>query len=565
MERKKKQLLCCLLIVFLFSSVSVSAAQTEEVEIDEPSTELTTEDMSGNIFEAEGDASLMSIANPKKASLKVNTNSYGCPSPNTGYVQETVPANTDVWVVEKSYCSAVGKYYYYAGYTYNNASHRGYFSEDNVYVGTSRLLPANVTAETKPANLKEHTLAGTVYDGPATTYSQTGSVGQESVKLIRTEGDYNFIEYKVDANGRYKRGFLHYSKITGEWATLTSQTKNALDGKTFYLKNTGTGQYMDLKTWSNDNNTKVHQWEFHGDTNQIFKFVYNSSGRYYTIQPVNAYSVNRKLTVQSISGTEHADRQLILYNNSTQNYQKFWVVRTSPGSVTYKIVPVSSYGTMTLTNRGDSTDSWVKQYYTDTTNNGRDIWRLDHTNTRIVTTWYGQSADRDMCCWAYAAKMAVSAFYNLEDRSIDSGIAAVKGSIINEPGNIYESQQISNYFFDENKYGNHYIGFNNKIYSSSNMRKFIHDGYPLQVALQPSEGIGHMITIIGYEWRDIVDGSLSPGYYAFNYYDSLQNALGGEVRYNELINGTNTIIPGSKWKQTVAFATGYVNNTADAD
>ena len=511
-------LLCLMLVVYPVAHAGT--ASEEWTEEDRTAYEQSRqEDIEPEPTEG-SERGMESISNPTQAFLKVNTRSYGCPNPNTGYQLEIVSANTNVWVVEKSYCSAVGKYYYYAGYSYGGENHRGYFSEDNVYLtATARLLPENVTAETNPAGMKTFTsLSGTVYDGPATSYSVTGSVGQESIKLIRTEGNYNFIEYTVDSNGKFKRGFLHYSKIYNIWGNLTAQTVSYLDGRTFFAENMQSGKY--LSSLNNNSGDRMRLYTFTGSTNTILKFKYSVSGKYYYIQPASCYSENIRAGVTT-SG-EHDTRQLkTLTNDSSATNQRFWVVKTGVIDYTFKILPVSSYGTMTLTKSG----TYVNQYYTNDgpISNSPDAWRFHPTNATIETTYYGKPADgsRSNCCWAFSAKTMVSAFQYIPDRSIDSGIIAVKGSLIDEGGTVFETSQIANCFFSGDKNDSFYYPLAGKIFSAQNMTKIINSGNPIEIMVIPLSGNeGHWVTIVKYKWIDDENGPGSPGGYRFYYYCS---------------------------------------------
>lgn len=362
-----------------FATVGLSNTIIENEEI----SSITTEPIDQK--NGETTISPMSIENPVKAYLVVATNSYGAPNPSTGHLQEAVPANTNVWVVEMVWCSYNSRYYYYAGYTYNGASHRGYFCEDNVYKNGAKFSKSNTVLETKPANLKQHIVKenGTVYDGPNTTYSKTGSVyANEKFKLIRTEGNYNFIEYTVSSTGKLKRGFLTYTNVTGEWGDLSEDNKNKLNGYSFFIQNKKTEQFMDVKTWSRSNSAIIHQWNYHGDSNQVFKFIYHEADKNYSIQPLNnilnfdGCTENKNLMIGSSSDGAHADRKLCIYTQDlSKNTQRFWVVKVIGVTDGYKIVPVSSYGTMCLTNR-TSGETYVNQYYTDTTSSGNDVWYI---------------------------------------------------------------------------------------------------------------------------------------------------------------------------------------------
>ncbi|MBQ8605628.1 MAG: RICIN domain-containing protein, partial [Clostridia bacterium] len=387
--------------VFLLTAIALllsvpSFADTQTLQTQEP------ECLDAALAEPGIETMASSSSNPFKAYLGVASISYGAPDPSTGYVQETVAANTNIWIVEKVLCSYNNKYYYYAGYTYNSQSHRGYFCEDNVYYNGAKLSHNNITVESKPANLKAHTsLAGTVYDGPGTSYATMGSVGQETIKLIRTEGDYNFIEYTVSSNNKTKRGYLHYSKITGSWANLTAQIASRLNGKTLYLKNRGSGQYLDVISWSTAENGRMQQYAFSGDPNQIFKFTYNSAGKYFTIQPANNYTSGRRLAINQASGTQHADKHLAIKTAAENTSQRFWIVEVGAnepdGPHGYKILPISGYGTMTLANRS----GYINQYYTSLTNFS-DTWIME--STEISTTANHFEQQNTNWCWLASAQ-----------------------------------------------------------------------------------------------------------------------------------------------------------------
>ena len=295
------------------------------------------------------------------------------------------------------------RYYYYAGYNYNGASHRGYFCEDNVYTSSStRLKPAKVEAEHAPANYKVHTSkAGTVYDGPATTYSTMGSVGAESIKLIRTEGNFNYIEYTVSGSSKLKRGFLAYDKISGDWGTLSYNARNQLKDRYFFIRNKNSNKYLDVKSWNTAQGTIVHQWNYHGDSNQLFYVEYDSTNKWYTIEAQNS---DKLLSIAS--GSTHPDRRLCIETNNSSSRQHFWIVKNNETPISYKIVPVSSYGTMCLTDRTvTDDDTYVNQYYTNTTGNGTDVWYFDsYVNISSSATEY-ETYDRN-AAWYYAANNA---------------------------------------------------------------------------------------------------------------------------------------------------------------
>lgn len=523
-----------------------------------------------------GEVSLMgTFTNPKEAFLKVNTNCYAAPSPNNGYLLQTLPANTTVWVVEKKYSSDNNRYYYYAGYNYNGASHRGYFCEDNVYTSANtRLTHSNVEPEKAPANYKVHTSkAGDVYDGPATTYSKMGSVGAESIKLIRTQGNFNFIEYTVAGTGKLKRGFLNYTLISGSWGTLTAKNRG-LDGKVMYIANTSSSNEKKYLTISSSaNNTYATMEEFTGDYGQLFKFTYmddnDTIGPYFYIQPVIGYDYdgdsdneNRRLAIQSSSSLEHDGRKLRNYNFATNRYQKFWVVKTSTPSGYYKIVPVSSYGTMDWSaSLYTSTGLQVVQTYTNdpwVTETGygyhtNDLWQFETSSKQTTAQWVWQEGEP--WCWAAAAKIIASCedpqYYN-------SSLSYIVGSLINDgENNGYQcaSARAANYFkcgtFDDTYF--RWLS-EPKILSETTIRKLIDDDHAIWIELE-ADTFSHAVAVVGFWWDDTF------GEYQYQYYDPNNNpeVYGPSITTYDILTSDSFYVQdeASYWQHTVAYKTAY--------
>ena len=612
---KHKAFICFLLIISLllsfpaFAKNELSEAEnseeitmetqtekTTETTVGQPHTEqtatidkitgeetITIEPIDGSL---DGEVALMgTFDDPREAFLKVNTNCYGAPCPTDGYLLQTVSANTRVWVVEKKYCSHNDRYYYYAGYNYNGESHRGYFCEDNVYLTAStRLTPANVDAEKSPANYKVHTSkAGTVYDGPADTYSTMGSVGVESIKLIRTDGDYNFIEYTVTGTGKVKRGYLHYSYITDVWSSLTAQAASKLNGKTFYLKNTATGQYMQAATNEVIKDNRMIQTTFTGNTHQIFKFVYYGSGtqKYFRIIPANCYSETNPfwLTTQSIASQPHPDRKAMIYpDRPNKTYQRYWVVKREGTANCYKIVPVSSYGTMTLTNRPSGSTYNVNQYYTNTETDdiAADIWQLQ--DTKVTTSAKklpipAEEVQNGFCWIACARMMASAATTSLYDISLTDLAIAIKGhSNYNKGGSVQDSAKAANCYMGTSIDSNFYAGIFNKKYSEPALRNLIMNGLPVISSQRetaanddiPDSQQGnvykHQIIIVGFEWNDALQSyyyTVYDPYYAETiwersfHYSTLTSSFGG-------VNPMNSHF--TCWQNTAVRNVWYIND-----
>lgn len=52
------------------------------------------------------------------------------------------------------------------------------------------------------------------------------------------------------------------------------------DGSIYYIKNVGTGKYIDVESWSTENNAVTHPYDFHGDTNQQFRAEMQEDGSF---------------------------------------------------------------------------------------------------------------------------------------------------------------------------------------------------------------------------------------------------------------------------------------------
>lgn len=543
-------ILCIMMLSWTATAQGTEALAQETIS--QPSEDFDV------VMPGEEGATVMSIANPVKAYLAVNTYCYLSPDPSNGHCLGVIAENTNVWVVEKAWCAADGFYYYYCGFTYNNASHRGYFHENNVYRNGSKYLPANIDDESKPANMKEQiSLAGTVYAGPAETYATVGSVGQESIKLIRTEGDYNFIEYTVTSTGKLKRGFLHYSKITGSWADRTARNAS-LDGKTFYIRYTPNQQYWGTYN-GNGANTRIQLQSFTGNTNQIFKFVYDSEHKFFYIQPAVAYDVNRRLAVRWVSDTEHADRWCFLKDSAVILRQQFWVIKINGYSDRYKIVPRSSYGTMTLASRS----GFVNQYYTSASTSSNDVWTLEPTSKHLDINFYHQ--DESNWCWVASAKMAASAENATNLTTQSNAVYAIKQAIVNNTGTIMETRQAANYFMRGNINDTYFAERENQIYSEGIARRFIQENHAIILNMQrtSSSGTGHAIVLKGFAWIDAQNMPASPGFYYYYCLDPLDYLANDRtVELNKLIDGSYEMYSTNyRWQHTITYTTTYSGQT----
>ena len=553
-----------LLLLMVFSLLLTCITYAEPAELQTEQNEQTNEQTELE-QSSENQTRESSSANPFPAYLGVAAVSYAAPSSVTGHAQETVPANTNIWIVEKVFCVDDGNYYYYAGYGYNSASHRGYFCENVVYYNGSVLNHSNISDEYAPADYKAHSsLPGTVYDGPGTSYSVMGSVEQETVKLIRTDGDYNFIEYTVTGTGKIKRGYLHYSKITGSWGYLTSLVESKFNGQTFYLKNADSFQYLDVKSWSTAENGRLHQYEFHGDPNQIFKFTYNSEGQYFTIQPANNYVSNRRLAINHASNTAtQEDKHLAIKTTADDISQRFWIVQQTGGE-RYKLVTVASYGTMTLTVRHDASgEGFVNQFYT-STDQLWDIWYIEPTEKRIAIHY--PQPNNSSWCWLASAKTMASCEDGFNSSiSLGEACNAVFGnSSLETGGNHVNTAQAANFFVTgDNIHSNHFGSYTNKIFTESDIRKFINADHAISMHFLRRNYMGHVLTLVKFKWVDNQGETGSPGHYNYYYSDPWEeNYMEHPTRYDFLIKFHGPV-PNGVWQRTIAYNCNITKTLAD--
>jgi hypothetical protein len=99
------------------------------------------------------------------------------------------------------------------------------------------------------------------------------------------------------------------------------------DDSIYFIKNVYSENYIDVKSWSTDNEAITHPYSFHGDTNQQFKAVMQDDGSFKFI-PMHAQ--NKKL---------HISRSLTNFEelNITTNGHNFRPVYYKNGM--YKIIP----------------------------------------------------------------------------------------------------------------------------------------------------------------------------------------------------------------------------------
>jgi uncharacterized protein YjdB/predicted chitinase len=179
--------------------------------------------------------------------------------------------------------------------------------------------------------------AGTVGSGATyTVYKATFYV-----KMKKQVSYYS----KHTNNAEDKVGTLpegHLQKIAGGYGSMFAFACNGgvyfinksdvkpykeLDEGTYFIKNLETGKYWDVKGAKTDNNTPVIQYDFHGGTNQQWKFTYGSDG-FYQLSPVNAPSKALDVTSAAWAKANNKELKIYEYQTSTVTQQK-WIVADS--------------------------------------------------------------------------------------------------------------------------------------------------------------------------------------------------------------------------------------------
>lgn len=115
---------------------------------------------------------------------------------------------------------------------------------------------------------------------------------------------------------------------------VTSNTRNPQylkDGAVYYIKNLANNKYIDVKSWSTDNNAVTHTYDFTGDTNQQFRAELQDDGSY-RFTPMHAF--DKKFHISETVGSYYD-------LNITSVGHKFKIVYQIDNS--YRIIP--EYGT----------------------------------------------------------------------------------------------------------------------------------------------------------------------------------------------------------------------------
>ena len=114
------------------------------------------------------------------------------------------------------------------------------------------------------------------------------------------------------------------------------------DGAIYFIKNVGTGEYIDVKSWSTDNDAVTHPYSFHGDTNQQFRAEIQNDGSF-KFTPMHALDkklhISRIVTTMeklNITGVGHKFKPIYHKNGTFRFIPEYDTVGNTPTARYYK-------------------------------------------------------------------------------------------------------------------------------------------------------------------------------------------------------------------------------------
>ena len=270
------------------------------------------------------------------------------------------------------------RWYYYSGFTFNGKSWRGYICEDNVYIGDNRLLPQDVADETRLSNKTYTSLSTNVYSGPDDNHAVIGSVGVESVAVIRREKMKYFIEYTVNGSGKKKRGFIHIDYVQ---KPTTGYQSYISTGK-YYIKNKATGKYLTVRDGSVSQYTYIDQHTFNARRMQEWYVTYDSASGSYTFSP----SLDPTMYMDILYGyTEGDGYNAVLWDSSGRFLNRSYYLKKTSDNYTYKLLTACSSGVecLDLSYRNSNDNTYTVMRYDEDT--PYQEWIFEKADTVFLT------------------------------------------------------------------------------------------------------------------------------------------------------------------------------------
>ncbi len=140
------------------------------------------------------------------------------------------------------------------------------------------------------------------------------------------------------------------------------------DGSIYYIKNVGSGKYIDVKGWSSENDALTHPYSFHGGGNQQFRAEMQNDGSF-KFTPMHA--LDKKLHISrvidrmehlNITGVGHKFKPIYYKNGMYKFVPEYDSVGNTPTPRYYKypVAQVNAVNRLRITEVWDPTD---KYYY----------------------------------------------------------------------------------------------------------------------------------------------------------------------------------------------------------
>jgi len=198
------------------------------------------------------------------------------------------------------------------------------------------------------------------------TSSQQATYSFSCGLIVRNQNENDSGNVKEIRLSNYSSSYTPYIVIT--------YSCNIPDG-TYFIKNVGTGRYMDLEGPYLDEGTPIQQWDYHGN-NQSKWVINKQSDGYYTIKSLFS---NKYVCVENNSSSANA--AIRQYSSNSGLGARWTFSKSNSGNI---IITAKSVGTNNIVlsvplNANSNGTDLIQYTYTNNTNY-RDEWRIqrDH-------------------------------------------------------------------------------------------------------------------------------------------------------------------------------------------
>lgn len=152
-------------------------------------------------------------------------------------------------------------------------------------------------------------------------------------------------------------------------ATSTNSIYTLDENKVYNIKNKLTGQYFDIRGWSNSNSSVIQQYTWHGGKNQQFMFKSVATNLYEIIPLLdNSKRVDVKF------GQQSSGAPITIYDENSTNAQRFLILPVTSYGM-YKIMTETTFYRKAITVENSSTTR------------GTPLIQDDYLNTNDASHW----------------------------------------------------------------------------------------------------------------------------------------------------------------------------------